>query len=214
MAILLVLQSHVSAQVTSSLTAGPVTANYVIKDGGTTVSPSRKIGFTIGGFIDVPMAAGWHFQPGLNLVQKGFKFTDDSDPNLVEKNTLTVNVIELPLNVVFNSSRSDNKNRNTNLIFGGGPSISFAVAGTGKTENQYTTEKTSLKFGNGDNDDMRSMELGCNIVGGVQLKSRVLIMANYNFGFSNLIPGNSSGSRFHSNYFALRIGFTFKGKVS
>ena len=205
MALLLILQHHVSAQVTFGVSAGIISANYAAKESGVRMSPSRKTGFTVGSFVNVPIAGSLYFQPGLNFVQKGYVFKDNSDPAYAEKNTNTVNCIEIPLNMVYRTNGNSN-----GFMFGVGPSLAFAVSGKDKYESAATKETTKLKIGNGIDDDLRGFDLGGNIIAGVQLKSRIVFAANYNFGFSNLIPKGDSDTRLTSNYFGVRVGYVFK----
>jgi hypothetical protein len=201
----LMQQPHASAQITCGFTGGIVTSTYVIKESGVRVSAGRKIGFTAGVFAQGPIAGQFHLQTGANFVQKGYKITD---PEYNEKDKQTVNCIEVPLNILYkmNSSKMD-------IVFGAGPSLSFAISGKDKYDSELKHETTKLKFGNSADDDMRGMDIGANIVAGIQMKSRLMVMANYNFGLSNLIPkdANVGGkTKFRSNYISLKLGYAFK----
>jgi hypothetical protein len=169
---------------------------------GTTESGKNKIGLAAG--IITHIAAGKNFtvQTGVNWVQKVTR-DENPDPGTDEKVSLTVNYFEIPVNFLYN---------NGSFFIGGGPSVAFAFDGKVKVKFNGETGSVKLSFGNSDNDDMRRIDLGGNIVAGYQFKNRIFVMANFNQGFSNLAPGNASNGKLRSHYFGLRLGYFIKGK--
>lgn len=192
-----------SAQKTTfGITAGTTISNFKSKAGGVSASLDSKVGFA-GGLI-ANISAGQHFivQSGIQLVQKGTKYTQSEGGSTLKSSTNT-NWLEVPINFLYNGN---------GFFIGAGPSFSFGVSGKSKTE--FNGEKTDqkMKFGNSDDDDLKGFDFGANLVTGYQLNNGLLISANFNQGFSNLMPGSSDNGSVKSHYFGIRLGYMFKGK--
>lgn len=192
-----------SAQKSSfGITAGTAISNFKSKEGGVSASLNSKVGFT-GGLI-ANVSAGKHFivQSGLQLVQKGTKFTRSEGGSTIKISTNT-NWLEVPINFLYNSN---------GFFIGAGPSFSFGVSGKSKTEFNGEKAEEKIKFGNSDNDDIKGFDFGANVMTGYQLNNGLLISANFNQGFSNLMPGSSGNGSVKSHYFGIRVGYMFKGR--
>lgn len=101
------------------------------------------------------------------------------------------------------------------ILAGGGPSLSFGISGTSKAESGGTKTSEKVKFGNSDNDDMKSFDLGANILAGYQFKKGFLIAANYNIGLSNLAPGSDPDKgKLKSSYFGIKLGYVLNNAGS
>jgi Outer membrane protein beta-barrel domain len=180
------------------ITAGTAIANYKAKLGSISFSTKSNTGVTAGVFANIAAGNSLIFQPALNWVQKGSK-VDESANGYVEKSSLITSHIEMAANTLFSSN---------GFFAGGGPTLSFGISGTSKAESGGTKTSEKVKFGNGDNDDMKSFDLGANIVAGYQLKNGFLIAANYNLGLSNLAPGSDPNKgKLKSSYFGIRLGY-------
>lgn len=197
--VITVISMHTHAQKSQvGITAGTAIANYKAKVGSITVSTKSNAGFTAGVFANIAAGNSLVFQPALNWVQKGAK-TDESANGYTEKSSLITSHIEVAANTLYSSN---------GFFAGGGPTLSFGISGTSKAESGGTKTSEKVKFGNGDNDDMKSFDLGANIVAGYQLKNGFLIAANYNIGLSNLAPGSGPDKgKLKSSYFGIRLGF-------
>lgn len=178
-------------------TGGSTFSNYQEKTDGQDDNGKSKIGMTAGLIANFPAGKNFMIQSGAHWVQKGTRDEEGSD-----KISLTVNTIEVPVNFLYNSS---------GFFIGAGPSISFAVSGKWKLKygGQVTTVKA--KFGNSDDDHMKGFDFGANAVAGYQFPEGFLIMANFNQGLSNLIPGDADNSKLKSHYFGIRLGYVLKG---
>jgi hypothetical protein len=75
----------------------------------------KRTGLAIGGFVDVPVAPGFSFQPEFLYSQKGAKFEDFDGEDV----TIKYDVIQIPLLAKFNFGASD------------APVQGFVVAGPG-----------------------------------------------------------------------------------
>lgn len=199
---ILFLFAAFAQKTTLGISAGTTISNFKSKDGGVSASLDSKVGFT-GGLI-ANISAGQHFivQSGLQIVQKGTKYTRSEGGSTLKSSTNT-NWLEVPVNFLYNSN---------GFFIGAGPSFSFGVSGKSKIEldGEKTTEK--MKFGNSDDDDIKGFDFGANVMTGYQLNNGLLIAANFNQGFSNLMPGSSDNGSIKSHYFGIRLGYMFKGK--
>jgi Outer membrane protein beta-barrel domain len=187
------------------ITAGTAIANYKAKLGSISFSTKSNTGFTAGVFANIAAGNSLVFQPALNWVQKGSK-VDESANGYVEKSSLITSHIEVAANTLYSSN---------GFFAGGGPTLSFGISGTSKSESGGVKTSEKVKFGNGDNDDMKSFDLGANIVAGYQLKNGFLIAANYNLGLSNLAPGSDPNKgKLKSSYFGIRLGYALNNAGS
>jgi outer membrane protein with beta-barrel domain len=178
-------------------TAGSTLANYKMKDGSEDQSGNSKAGFTAGVIVNLPAGKNFMIQPGVHWVGKGSK-----DEEQGHTASLTVNSIEIPVNFVYTS--------NGGFFIGAGPSASFAVSGKAKLDDV----SADMHFGNSSDDDMKGFDFGANLVTGYQSPKSLMIAANFNQGFSNLVPGDAGSSSIKSHYFGIRLGYVLKGKKS
>jgi len=182
--------------------AGAAFANYKAKADGISFSAEVKTGITAGILIDIPVDKNFSFQPALNFVQKGTKY-EFSDFGITEESKMTVNLVEVPLNVLFNYPITGGT-----LFVGAGPSVAFALSGKEKYDDGTQTDENEISFGNDpDNDDMKGLDLGINLLGGFRLTNGLFVSTGFNAGLNNLLPGGSDEGTLKSNYFSVKIGF-------
>ena len=177
-------------------TGGATFSNYQQKTDGQDDNGKSKTGMTAGVIAHFPASKNFMVQTGAHWVQKGTMEQEGSD-----KVSLVVNSIEVPVNFLYSSN---------GFFIGAGPSISFAVSG--KWKFKFGGEETSIKakFGNSDDDHMKGLDFGANAVAGYQFPGGFLMMANFNQGLSNLVPGDADNSKLKSHYFGIRLGYVLK----
>ena len=186
-------------------TAGTVFANYQSKAGGVSENLNSKTGLTAGILVDIPSGKYFSFQPAVNFVQKGTK-NEQTSGSVTEKVKLNVNYIEVPLNFLYNAGSNTG-----NFFIGAGPSLAFSLSGKTKFEDGTNSTSENIKFGNGDNDDMKGLDLGANVITGYCFPNGLFLSVNYNTGLSNLAPGSSSDVKLTSHYFGIKLGILLKG---
>ena len=154
------------------------------------------------------MSERFSVQPALNFIQKGFKNTEDLGNGVTEKAKSTINLIEVPVNFLYNSN-----GKGGNFFAGAGPSLGFAISGNSRvTYSDNTPEESSdLKFGNTVDDDLKGLDLGANLIAGYCLSSGLLFSVNYNFGLSNLVPKPEANEKMKSHYFGIKLGWMLGG---
>jgi Outer membrane protein beta-barrel domain len=181
---------------------GTTIANYKMKSDGNDESLNSKLGFTLGVIGNVPFGNNFSIQPGINWVLKGTK-DEETIAGVTEKVALITNHIEVPVNFIYTGK---------GFFIGAGPSFAFGVSGKIKVDDGTTKADEKVKFGNSDNDDLKPFDFGANAVAGYQFSSGLFIAANYNFGLSNLMPGDAQNSSVKSRYAGIKLGYLLKGK--
>lgn len=197
----LLLMNYTKAQKASfGFTAGTTISSYKIKAESLTISPKSKVGFTTGVVSSINFGKNFSFQPGLHFVQKGGKMKNEQATN-----QLTLNYVELPLNMLYNIHQPKGK-----FFVGAGPSLSMGISGKEKLKDGSNSLSEKIKFGNKEDDDLKAIEVGINFLAGYQCKNGLLIAANYNTGLNNLViaPANTD-TKYHNNYFGIRMGYMF-----
>jgi Outer membrane protein beta-barrel domain len=186
-------------------TAGAVFTNYKTKVSGESDKADSKAGITAGILVDIPAGKHFSFQPAVNFVQKGTK-NEQTSGGTTEKYQITVSSIEVPLNLLYNASGNTG-----NFFIGAGPSLAFALSGKSKFDDGTLSDKEDLKFGNGDDDDLKGLDLGANFLTGYCFPNGLFLSFHYNIGLSNLFPGGSSDATLKSHYFGIKLGWLLKG---
>lgn len=187
------------AQVNLGITAGANFAKLNISASGFTVKTSTLTSFHAGLIADASLASNIHFQPQLLLSGKGGKVTSDG-----QSATINPFYLELPLNFIYKAEAGSGQ------IFGGvGPYAAFGLFGKAKGGG----ESHDIKFGSGDNDDLKSTDFGGNVIAGYQLNSGLMIMANYSFGLADCAPKSSDG-KIKNSYFGISLAYMFSSNKS
>jgi hypothetical protein len=180
-------------------TGGLTIANYEARSNNNDESSDPKAGFTAGVLFRIAVLKHFIIQPEINFVQKGTVDKSNSGSG-IDKVTLTTGHIEIPVNIMYASSKG--------FFVGGGPAVSFAVSGSLKGETGGIKVSEKVHYGNGDNDIMKGFDFGGNILAGYKFKNGLLVSANYNLGFSNLVSNNPASSEtLTSSYFGIKIGY-------
>ncbi len=188
--------------------AGMAMANYKITQDNLSIKGDTKTGITLGILVDVPISAHVSFQPALNYVQKGLKNTEDDGSGNTIKSDAKVNLLEIPLNLLFNS-----RGKSGNFFVGVGPSLAFAISGKSKIIYSDGTpeESTKMKFGSSENDDLKGLDFGANFLTGYCFKGGFQVSVNYNMGLSNLVPKPVDNEKAKSHYIGIKLGYMLAG---
>ncbi len=189
-------------------TGGAVFANYNSKVDGESDNGKSKVGITAGLLVDIPLGEHFSIQPALNFVQKGTK-EEETFGGVTEKTSVNINCIEVPLNFLYNATGNTG-----NFFIGAGPSLAFAISGKVKYDDGTNSLSEDLKFGNSDEDDIKSLDLGANFITGYCFPNGLMLAVNYNMGLSNLIPGGDADATLKSSYFGIKLGFILNNKNS
>ena len=174
-------------------------------DNGANPETSTITNFHITGYADIPFSTNFSFQPGLSLQGKGGKFSDNGTVE-VKQSTMW---LEVPLNLVAKVPLTSN---GTNFFVGAGPYAAYGIAGENKTEVKSTGDETTsdVKFGDKEGKDLKSLDLGFNFIGGLQLNNGFNIGAGYGLGINDLRPKNTTNDYKQTNrVWSFSVGYSF-----
>ncbi len=231
------LSTSAIAQVNFGAQVGGNMANVTSEstEGGTTVKDKTKskFGFLLGVVAQVPLSSSLSFRPELNFIQKGSKQNESSTETFggstitsVGKAEITLNFIELPLNIVYSVPAGTGT-----AFFGAGPSIGYGLSGKSKSDFTVTTtqtgqptetitesDKSDVKFdgkkdedvaANDNNAHFKALDFGGNIMAGYKLTNGMYINVGYTMGFSNL--NSNANESFKTKGFQVKLGYMFGG---
>jgi hypothetical protein len=178
--------------------AGATFATQKISNEAIAIDGSAKVGVTLGGTVDIELAENFHIQPGLNFTQKNSEFSAFG-----ESLTRNLSYVEIPLNLLYNLEVGSGK-----IFAGAGPTLGFGVSG----KNKSGSVSESIKWGSGEDNDLKAFDFGLNLLAGYELTQGITIGLNYNIGLANLAPVTEGGTKYKINYFGIRLGYKFNGK--
>lgn len=158
--------------------------------------------FHVTGYLDAPLSTNFSIQPGISLQGKGGKFVDGTNLE-IEQNTMWIDV---PVNLVGKLPVGNA----THLFVGAGPYVGFAIAGQNKVTTNGSSSESDLNFGSDDSDDLKGLDFGVNVLGGVQLNSGLNLGAGYGIGLTDLRPtGNGGEGKTTNRVLSFSVGFAF-----
>lgn len=198
--------------------AGVAFSNMSFSSSGASASGDTRTSFYVGGIVDLPVSEVFSVQPGLSYIGKGTKQKASGSVTLNEQTTsssteATVSpaYLEIPVNFIANFKAGEGK-----FFVGAGPYYAFGIAGKIKgkettTKNGVTTttnEDQKIKFGSGNDADLKRGDFGVNILAGYQLKNGLSFNAGYGLGLSNVL-NESQGYKAKNRVFTVGLGFAF-----
>jgi len=189
------------AQTTFGVTAGATFASYEVSIDGNSLGSKMKAGATVGMLLSTNLGKNLWFRPGLNLTMKGGEIRNDAEA-ITDK--VYFGYLEVPLDVVYHTGSGKGQ-----FFFGAGPSLSYGLFGKYKITGMYE-QSGDIKFGTGQDADLKPFEIGVNILAGYQFTSGMLISACYDWGLNNISP--TSDATYHNRYLGIRFGYMFKKK--
>jgi len=185
------------AQIRWGVKAGLNIANVTAKtDAGSIDFYKNKTGFHLGVTAEVPVSGNLFFEPALLFTTKGYKI----DESLI-KGSANINIIELPLNLLYKFDVSSVK-----LFALAGPYVGFALSGKSKVDGQETE---SIKIGtNKDEDNYKPLDFGLNFGAGVEI-SNITVGVQYGLGLANLSPQTDGGFSAKNKVIGISVGYKF-----
>jgi len=191
--------SSASAQVNFGLTTGLNFASQVVKGGGAVLVSNSRTSPFLGGLVEKNLSGDWNLESGLIFSNKGSKFLEDGDVDLIK-----LSYLEIPIKVKYKYDVG-------NLILYGtsGFYTGFAIGGKNKfTESDGTVTNGDIKIGGTQNDDIKGLDLGFGIGAGVQLEASgkpLQIGFSYDGSLTNLSP--DAGTTLKNRVFSLRLSY-------
>jgi hypothetical protein len=164
---------------------------------GLRTSPTMPLGIHFGRVFEIPVAGGLTFNPGILFSAKGTDYKTDSADF-----SLSPIYIEVPVNVAYSIGSGSIRF----LVFGG-PYFALGVGGT-KLESGHGLK--DLRFGTGDNKDLKSFDLGFNFGIGVSVK-KFQVSAQYGLGLTNVSSDTSGSSEMKNKVIGVTVSAWFTG---
>jgi hypothetical protein len=121
---------------------------------------------------------------------------------LGEEETIAPSFIEIPVNVVYKFGSGSIK-----FFLNAGPYFAYGIGGKTK----YGGESANIKFGSGDNDDLKPLDFGLNLGAGVEINN-FIISAHYELGLANLVPAPTDNAEAKNRVIGISIGYLFGKK--
>ena len=181
-----------------------------------------RISWKAGVVMNAPLSSHISFRPELNALSKGGIIEAVTSSNVggqvyryTAKQTYQLTYIEAPLNVVYNTNGTDR-----GFFIGAGPSVSYGVGGHIKSESTQTaggqelksTTTTKVVFDNKENTNdgkahYKPLAFGANFIAGYNVSDALFFNLLYNYGFTNIHPGDAVKMR--NSYLGLGVGVFF-----
>lgn len=195
---------------TLGIKAGVNFSSLSVSTGG---SSSSTTGFNVGAIADFNVAKDLSIQPGVFFTTKGGSAesnTTSGSYTTHSKEDLTLNYLEVPVNVLYHIPVSAGK-----IFVGGGPYIALGLSGKDKYSASATSGSSSssasgdidVTFGSSSG-DVKNPDFGINFMGGIKLQNNLLFSIGYGLGLANL--SNMSGTTTQNRSFNLSVGYFFK----
>jgi hypothetical protein len=189
------------AQISFGFRAGPhvsyVSSNIAQHNflgAGILTQQTSLIGFHLGGIVNFRFSKHLALQPSVLYNYRGSYFTTAASEGGIRLQSL-----ELPVLLLYTAD--------SGAILGGGISLNYNLSG--QIKNTTAGTSTDIAFGDAAN-QMKSIDLAYNIVGGYRWKSGYHFLFTYSAGLSNQL--NTSTGYYRNNLFALSVGYVFKNK--
>jgi len=185
------------SQVRFGVKAGLNLANQKISGSGIDLSTKNTVGFNIGGVVEIPIASSFFFQPGVSFSTKGFKYEETL---LGTTTTLksSLNYLDIPLNLMYKIRATEN----LGVLVLAGPNLGLGLSG----KYDDGTEKTDVKFGSAEDDDLKALDFGLNFGAGVEF-GKFQITAQYGLGLSNLSTQTDASAK--NNVLSFNVAYFF-----
>jgi len=181
--------------------AGGVTfSSYKLESNGASSTGDLKPGLTCGVLVDVPLGKNLFIQPAANWTQRG-TLHKEKIGNSAYRLEIITNEVEMPVNLVYKFN---------GFFAGTGISLATVMEGHLRAKIDDEVTKKDMDFDNSKTANLRSFDIGANLVAGYELRSGLYVALNFTQGLRNLQPPNGDDAIVKCHYFGIRIGYLFK----
>lgn len=185
--LLTVVTTNMEAQIKGGYVFGVNMGTLSLKTKGIYSNLETKGGINLGLFYEIPLTKRISFQPKFMFSAKGTDYKIDSI-----QYSLSPVYIEIPLNFGY---------RIGNFSLFAGPYFACGIGGLAMDRKGNLKD---IRFGSGENKDMKQIDAGLNFGLGVNIKG-VMISAQYGIGLVNIAPGKSVYSEMKNRVFGISI---------
>jgi len=155
-------------------------------------------GLQVGIISEIPLCENFYFQPGVFYSQKGSEFLMTG---------LEVQIspmyVEIPVNGLYKIKLGSKK-----ILLFLGPYIAYAIGGSYNPSFEYN-RAGDIKFGSGENDDLKRLDFGLNLGSGIEFNN-FQISAQYGLGLANLSPSVSDNSEKRVSMISVSLAYLLR----
>jgi hypothetical protein len=164
---------------------------------GTSFEAETMTGIHIGIISEIPLIDNLTLQSGLIFSAKG---------SIYKMDTTEVTISPIYLEIPFNAKYSIGSDIVKIFLFAG-PYFACGVGGNKETGG----ELRNIKFGSGENDDLKYFDIGFNFGAGVNIKG-FRISAQYGLGLANISPGAAAYLEMKNEAVGISLSSFFTGE--
>ncbi len=194
--------------------AGLNISDLTVKADGLTIDLDSRVGFQLGGIVDIPLFNGFYIQPGLFVTSRGASLGEGKFHDEGKYYDYETKISPIYLNIpVLASFRGDVCDW-CNLQFNVGPYIGVGLGGKVKTPDEGVTVKFPF-FGesavNEPRGDMSRFDMGLSFGVGATFIKHWYVGFQYDMGLTNIALDNHEmrGTKVHNGNFAIQVGYNF-----
>jgi len=182
------------AQVKFGPKAGLNLSAMTLKMSGVGLDPKALMGFHAGVIAEISLTDLLKVQPGFLYSTKGAKYeVTQFDMKM------SPGFIEIPINMIYNVDLNG-----TMLGLFAGRYLGYGVGGTAESQG----ESASIRFGTGDDYDMKPLDFGINLGAGLNVAD-FIISAQYQLGMLNLAPVDDYDAEMKIRGFSISLAYLF-----
>jgi hypothetical protein len=167
-------------------------AGGVAKEPGIPIKGSPGFGFALGGMADV-------FLPNKQFSVRAtltFQHVWESDNSNGYTGHIHVSALCLPIDFVYHTSLANGR-----LFFGLGPYADMALGGH-FSGTQGTDDAYPIEFGAGENNDIKRMDYGLDLLAGFQLNTNMQLTARFDWGLRD-VSADTQAEQIHIRNFGV-----------
>jgi hypothetical protein len=189
--------ADIHAQIKSGYIIGLNLSTMSLKFSGINFEAKTSTGVHFGKIFEIPLNDNFALQPGFLFSAKGSFYKIDT-----AEFSISPIYIEVPVIAVFSFGPDAIK-----ISLFAGTYFACGVGGTWESGN----ELKYLRFGSGENKDMKLFDIGLNFGGGVNIKG-LMISAQYGLGLTNLSPVKAIVSEMKNKVIGISLAAFFASK--
>ena len=190
--------TEIFAQIKVGYIWGMNLSTMAIKTEGLSSEPEMPAGVQFGGFLELDLTGNLTLQPRFLFSAKGSNYRIDTTDV-----TMSPVYIEVPVLAVYTIG---SKAVRVSLFTG-----PYIACGIGGYMIETGSELKYLKFGKGEDKDLRAFDFGYIFGAGIHIKS-FLISAQYGIGLTNVSPITTDGSEMKNKVIGISISSSFESK--
>jgi opacity protein-like surface antigen len=158
---------------------------------------SMKVGFNVGGFVEIKVSDKFSVQPELLFSTQGAK-QEESGAGFQSKYKLNLGYLNIPLMAKYYVADK--------FSLEVGPQIGFLV--NAKSKFELTSDGTTVSGDEDVKDDFESVDFGFNFGTGYDFTENLSANVRYNLGLTNIVK-DSGNDKINNSVLSLSLGYKF-----